>query len=184
MLEIRTAAEKIIPQMKHCSRCRADAVGLLKDDRSPEFRDVMRNCSLGVNAVLPDKQYVAVASREGMLVNEHLGEAERFQIWGLLPAGYTMLEERTAPLPGTGIHRWLALAELLKDCRAVLVNAAGETPVQILADHDIHVIEMTGFIQAGLDVVYVGGDPNTLKGRKGGCAKSAGSCSGSGAGCG
>ncbi|GKT10852.1 radical SAM protein [Desulforhabdus sp. TSK] len=34
LASLRRAAEAFLPQMRHCGRCRADAVGLLHDDRS------------------------------------------------------------------------------------------------------------------------------------------------------
>jgi len=34
LASLRHAAEAFLPQMRHCGRCRSDAVGLLHDDRS------------------------------------------------------------------------------------------------------------------------------------------------------
>jgi nitrogen fixation protein NifB len=36
--ELRNRCAKIVPQMRHCQQCRADAVGRLGEDRSQEFR--------------------------------------------------------------------------------------------------------------------------------------------------
>ena len=47
---IRREAEKIIPQMHHCTRCRADAVGLLEADRTDEFRGCLSACASPVPA--------------------------------------------------------------------------------------------------------------------------------------
>jgi nitrogen fixation protein NifB len=183
MAEVRSEVEKIIPQMKHCTRCRADAVGLLEDDRSSEFRGCLSECSQTRAISTDGKPYVAVATWEGVLVNQHLGEAERFQIWGLSEDGYAVLEERKAPGKGSGVDRWYALAEILKDCRAILVSGIGETPSQVLTECEILPVQMNGFIQTGLDAIYSGGDTAVLKGRRDGCGKAAG-CSGSGGGCG
>lgn len=183
MAQVRGEVETFIPQMKHCTRCRADAVGLLGADRSQEFRDSLSDCSRTYSMQAEGKPYVAVASLEGVLVNQHLGEAERFQIWGPVQSGFAMVEERKAPDRGTGFNRWYALAEVLSDCRAVLVSGIGETPKQVLAEHEILPLEMSGFILVGLEAVYGGGDTTVLKGRRNGCAKAAG-CSGTGGGCG
>lgn len=183
--EIRQEVEQIIPQMKHCTRCRADAVGLLDDDKTEEFRGCLSECSRTKEIVIEDKPYVAVATLEGLLVNQHLGEASYFHIWGETADGYKLVDTRPAPNPGAGIDRWLALAEALKDCRAVLVSGIGETPRQVLEENDILPVEMSGFIQAGLDAIYQGKDVSILKGRRtgGGCSKAVG-CSGQGDGCG
>jgi nitrogen fixation protein NifB len=183
MAKIRNEVEKIIPQMKHCTRCRADAVGLLEDDRSSEFRGCLSECSQTQSIITDGKPYVAVATWEGVLVNQHLGEAERFQIWGPSQDGYAVLEERRAPEKGSGVNRWYALAEILRDCRAILVSGIGETPAQVLTECEILPVQMNGFIQTGLDAIYSGRDTVVLKGRRDGCGKAAG-CSGSGGGCG
>ena len=183
MAEVRKEAEKIIPQMKHCTRCRADAVGLLDDDRSSEFRRCLSDCSRTYPISTEGKPYVAVATIEGMLVNQHLGEAERFQIWGTSREGYVLVDERMAPGRGTGVNRWYDLAEILHDCRAVLVSGIGETPEQVLTECEILPVLMTGFIQNGLETVYRGGDTAVLKGRRSSCGNVTG-CSGAGGGCG
>ncbi|MBI5249977.1 MAG: radical SAM protein [Desulfomonile tiedjei] len=183
MALIRAEAENILPQMKHCTRCRADAVGLLEKDMSAEFRDCMSGCASGAALDIQEKPYVAAATFEGVLVNQHLGEAEVFQIWGKSENGYAIIDERKAPGKGTGIQRWMELAELLKDCRAVLVNGIGETPYQALIENDILPVEMSGFIVEGLEAVYNGRNVASLKGRRNGCSKGT-ACSGSGGGCG
>ncbi len=180
---IRQQAEHLIPQMKHCTRCRADAVGLLDKDQSDEFRGCLSECSHTKEIVVENRPFVAVATLEGVLVNQHLGEATHFHVWGETSDGYKLIETRPAPQPGAGIHRWLALAETLRDCRAVLVSGIGETPRQILEENEVLPVEMNGFIQTGLDAIYQGKEVTTLKGRRGGCAKAAG-CSGQGGGCG
>jgi nitrogen fixation protein NifB len=183
MATIRSDAEKIIPQMKHCTRCRADAVGLLGDDKSAEFRGCLSDCSK-VDLFNGSRPNVAVATLEGLLVNQHLGEAYKFQIWGQEGDGYSLIEERRAPEPGTGLRRWLELAESLKDCRAILVSGLGDSPKHVLAEHNIIPIEMEGLIKMGLDAVYKTGNITALKARRGGGCSKGVACSGSGEGCG
>jgi nitrogen fixation protein NifB len=177
---IRSAAQAYLPQMRHCTRCRADAVGLLDSDRSHELRGYLSACSKAVPAS-EEKPYVAAASLEGILVNQHLGEAARFLIWEEADHEFRLVEERAAPAPGTGIKRWLTLAEVIKDCRAVLVSGIGERPKEILQRHGILPVEMNGFIESGLQAIYRNDDSSLLKGRRRACAK--GTCSGEGGGC-
>jgi nitrogen fixation protein NifB len=183
MGSIRAESTKFIPQMTHCTRCRADAVGLLDDDRSSEYRECMEACSQSAESVPADKPYVAVATLEGALVNQHLGEAYRFQIWEQTPDGFSMVEERMAPEPGGGDSRWIALSQLLNDCRAVLVSGIGERPRRFLLDSEIVPVEMNGFILHGLDAVYNQGNTDALKTRRKGVAETA-CCSGQGGLCG
>jgi nitrogen fixation protein NifB len=182
MAAIREEAAAFLPQMRHCTRCRADAVGLLEEDRSEELRGCLTACAQLAPALAADRPYVAVATQEGVLVNLHLGEARSFQIWGPRePQGFQLIEERPAPPPGGGGRRWWDLAQVLHDCRAVLVNALGETPRAILTESGTVPLEMTGFIEMGLQAVYEGGIVAFLKARRGGLAKG---CPGKGMGSG
>jgi nitrogen fixation protein NifB len=184
VLPLRKEAGRYIDQMTHCKRCRADAVGLLGDDQSVALCGTLQACSklkpLEVKAARP---YVAVATREGMLINQHLGEAKVFQIWGQgETGGYRLVEERQAPTAGCGPQRWADLAAALGDCRMVLAAAMGETPRLLLEEHGIEPHSVTGFIEDALRAVYESGDLSALKGRRGGIA--GGCCTGTGTSCG
>ena len=183
MQEIRDMAEGYLPQMRHCTRCRADAVGLLHEDRTEEFRGCLSACAAAVIPEGEKRPYVAVASREGILVNQHLGETHSFQIWERHEGAFRQVEERQAPPSGGGITRWHKLARVLGDCRAVLVSGIGETPFEILSKSGIEPVEAAGFVEDALGLIYAGGRTSTLRGKKRkACA--AGGCSGGGEGCG
>ena len=179
---LRAKAEEYLPQMRHCQRCRADAVGLLGEDKSDEFRGCLTACATTAFPEKKERTYVAVGSREGVLINQHLGETRTFQIWSKEGEVFKKIEERKAPSSGGGIKRWHKLAKLLGDCRAVLISGIGETPEEILKKSGIQVVEAAGFIEEALEVVYSGGHTSSLKGR----SKSfgAGGCQGGGGGCG
>lgn len=181
MAVIRGRAEAYLPQMRHCTRCRADAVGLLDNDRTEEFRGCLSACASLPARPGEDRPYVAVSTHEGVLVNQHLGEAYKFQIWEKNTDGFQMIAERKAPEPGCGVRRWTALAAILKDCRAVLTSAIGETPREILTRSGLKTVVMSGLIEEGLDAVYAGRGLSVLKGRRKSC--SAGGCGGAGNGC-
>lgn len=182
MEEIRTMAEQYLPQMRHCTRCRADAVGLLGEDKTDEFRSCLTSCSTIKPLPPKERSYVAVATREGILVNHHLGEAKKFHIWTRDGESYRKVEERNAPQTGGGIKRWHQLAKILGDCRAVLVSGVGETPYNIMVKAGVQPIEAAGFIEEALDTVYNNKKTGSLRGRKNPCAT--GTCTGSGGGCG
>ncbi|MFT5699973.1 MAG: nitrogen fixation protein NifB [Desulforhopalus sp.] len=182
MEELRANAEQYLPQMRHCTRCRADAVGLLNDDRTEEFRSCLSSCST-IKPMAPEKRlYVAVTTEEGVLINQHLGEAKVFHIWEQDGDGYKKVEERKAPSTGGGITRWHKLAKILGDCRAVLVSGVGKTPFEILSKAGVKPVEAAGFIEEGLQIIYKDKKTTTLRGRQVSCAE--GTCSGSGGGCG
>ncbi len=181
MEEIRKTGEKYLPQMRHCTRCRADAVGLLGEDRTEEFRGCLSACSTLPPIPARERPYVAVATQEGILVNQHLGEARTFQIWEPSGDSYHLVETRKAPGAGGGIRRWHQLAKILGDCRAVLISGIGETPFEILEKSGTRPIEAAGFIEEGLAAIYEGKKVDSLKGRRRSCAS--GKCGGAGDGC-
>ncbi|MEA4976301.1 MAG: nitrogenase cofactor biosynthesis protein NifB [Paludibacter sp.] len=153
IFKTRTMAGEFIPIMSHCARCRADAAGLLGKDLS-ETHVLLKEYSERTFAETEGRPYVAVGTFEGMLVNQHLGEASSLYIFKQSPKGYKFVEERATPPAGSGNDRWLQLAESLSDCRAILVSGIGPTPKKILSEKKLHVVEMTGLIDEGLDGVY------------------------------
>jgi nitrogen fixation protein NifB len=183
---IRKEAETYLPQMRHCTRCRADAVGLLGQDRTDE----MRGC-LSAAAKLPsiskgvrERPYIAVATLEGVLINQHLGEAEKVQIWSSSDNGLELVEERETPKRGCGPKRWLHLARMLGDCRAILVSGVGETPKKVLSKYGVQPHIMNGFIEMGLDAAFNENETGlaAMKVREVSCTSKV-DCAGSGGGC-
>jgi len=186
---LRLQCGQFLPQMSHCARCRADAVGYIDESMAPEQIATLQHfAGMSLNpAEDAARPCVAVATMEGALVNQHLGEAERFIVYerkAESPEGFHLKEIRQAPAPGGGDERWTELAGLLKDCRALLVNAAGPMPVKILTQNGLRVIEMEGLIEEGLKAVFANQPvPASLRRRFTGCGAGI-SCKGTGTGCG
>ncbi|GAO28552.1 nitrogenase FeMo-cofactor synthesis FeS core scaffold and assembly protein NifB [Geofilum rubicundum JCM 15548] len=153
VFKTRIQVSKHMKVMSHCARCRADAAGLLGKDLS-DTHVMLREFANRQPFKEAERPYVAVATRECLLVNMHLGEAVGFYIFKQSPKGFQLVEERQAPPAGSGDNRWLDLANLFKDCRALLVSGVGENPKAIIGDAGIRVIEMTGLIDEGLEGVY------------------------------
>ena len=171
MHRARMASSKHLKQMAHCQRCRADAVGLLEEDRSREFMQLMDEARAEVAG---DRHYVAVATQEGVLVNQHLGVADRVQIWERTDDGFRLVGERACPSPGSGSARWSELADILSDCRAVLTAAAGDAPRKALDAKGVAVCEMEGLIEDSLEAFWTTGDVAKLKARRNGLGSSCG----------
>jgi len=175
-----------LPQMIHCARCRADAVGLINEKMSIVQMETLNRFARRAIDAGKSRSYVAVATREGALVNMHLGEAARVLIFGrdeTTTSGFKFVEIRRSPHPGSGKARWTELADMLHDCRAFLVNAAGPAPKNALEDRGIEVVEMEGLIEEGLAAIYADQPiPATLKRRFTSCGSGT-SCKGTGTGC-
>ncbi len=151
--ELRATVSQYLPQMTHCTRCRADAAGLLGKDLTGAY-GILQEYILRLVDTDHERPYVAVATHEGILVNMHLGEATSLFIYKKDENGYKFVEERTTPAPGGGMLRWKELASVLKDCKALLVAGIGENPLKTLESNGLRVIKMTGLIEEGLDAVY------------------------------
>ena len=183
MARVRLQSGESLPQMSHCARCRADAVGLLGQDQSLEFAETLESYTTMQTPIDTSRPHIAVATQEGMLVNLHLGEARKVIIYGHDPETdeYEILDVRELPPPGTGDDRWKQLAHNLRDCRALLVSAAGPRPKQIIEGFGLAIIEMEGLIEEGLEALFHGEDiPASLRRRFTSCGAG---CSGQGTGC-
>jgi nitrogen fixation protein NifB len=180
IFKVRTLAQEHIGMMTHCSRCRADAAGLLGQDFKGAFGMLQEFASMPLKPN-DDRPYVAVATHEGMLVNMHLGEAQILYIYKQTPNGFHFVEERSTPESGSGDFRWINLANKLKDCRAILVSGVGGNPMSILQHSGMRVIQMTGLIDEGLEAVFNGKKIKTVK--KADAFKCGDACRGNAQGC-
>lgn len=160
--ETRRRCGASMRQMAHCQQCRADAIGMLGEDRSQQFPlsvigrqpepylPVMRRRALiqaGIASAgeseSADACLVAVASANGGAIDEHFGHARRFHIYSLSAAGVIPLGERFTPPFCTGQadcdsdelnpeQRLDAVVELLADVAAVFCARIGLGPWQRL----------------------------------------------------
>jgi len=179
--EIQKQISEFIKPMKHCARCRADAAGLLGNDIK-NTSDLLKQAANKPLFVTEKRPYVAVGTQEGILVNQHLGEAEEFKIYSNTEDGFELIETREAPMSGLGDIRWIKLAKLLNDCNTILVSGAGANPSSLLKSMGIKIIQMNGLIEEGLEAVFVG---KTLSCQSSGKSFKCGeSCGGDGGGCG
>ena len=182
---IQKETAQYLPQMKHCSRCRADAVGIIGQDNNDAIMKQLKEAADLPRIPSEDRPYVAVASMEGVLINQHLGEADRFLIYAMDDDTVrpVLVETRPAPPPGGGTMRWEAVASLLLDCRALLVNGAGDSPKKVLNGNGMDVYTLDGLIEEGVSGVFTGKDMSRMTriSQMHACKTS---CSGTGNGCG
>jgi nitrogen fixation protein NifB len=179
--ELRHKVNEFLPVMTHCARCRADAAGLLGKDSSEAARLLSEATRFTVTDE-KERPFVAVASNEGILVNQHLGEASRLYIFRETPQGYKLVNQRTTPEKGGGNNRWEELGESLSDCRALLVGGIGPKPSEVLSHSGLRIVEMSGLIDQGLDAVYKGKELRTVT--KAEAFKCGSGCRGNAMGCG
>ena len=143
--------------MRHCRQCRADAIGLLGEDRSQEFTHI-EGCGLKDNPinvsieVEKDESKVAVATSDGKTVNSGFGNASEFRIYAT--DGNTVRFLRTMPIDRSETvagqdhrHHIESIVKQIGECGTVIVEEIGPMPSKILAS-------------LGIKVVISGGDIN------------------------
>ena len=181
--EIRDATSRLLPQMKCSARCQADAIGILSEINTDAMTQKLAPAALPKKAV-ECQPYIAVSSTEGVMINQHLGEAERFLIFGMNETGKCILiGARKAPRAGGGEQRWKELAKTLKDCCTILVSGAGNSPKKVLNSHGIEVLVLEGVIKEIVSGIFSGQDLKELINRSP-LYSSGSSCNGTGKKCG
>ncbi len=177
---IKAEAQKYLPQMKHCQRCRADAAGLIGDKDPDKWSNLMATASSMSIFPKENRPYVAVASREGMLVNQHLGEASSLAVYEKVDGMVKLKERRITPPKGTMDNRWVALANTFKDCRAIIVNGIGQKPRKVLEEQGLKVFQIEGLLSDAVERIYEGKSLAPMICRSRACGEA---CEGSGGGC-
>lgn len=179
--QVRSQAQEYLPLMKHCARCRADAAGLIHEGTSNVHLKWMEQAKSDALIPAGERPYVAVASMEGMLVNQHLGEASELWVYGKTAQGdcFELVDRRPTPPTGSGAHRWLEMARRLPDCKVILTSGAGLSPRRVLEHAGLQVVMTEGLIQETLTSIYQG-QPLRQPVRAFKCGTA---CSGTGGGC-
>lgn len=99
---------------------------------------------------------IALASRDGVNVNEHFGRAAFFRVYELADNSYSFLEVRdaVAACQHSRTHSktdFDTVIELLADCDAILVEKIGEGAAAYLISKGVRVFEVSGSIDGVLN---------------------------------
>jgi nitrogen fixation protein NifB len=140
--------------MRHCRQCRADAIGLLGQDRSQEFVHI-EGCGLRDNTpnvtidTERDETKVAVATSDGKTVNSGFGNASEFRIYAT--DGNTVRFLRTVPIDRSETvagedhrHHIQSIISQLEGCGTVIVEEIGPLPSKILGKMGIRIVISDG----------------------------------------
>jgi len=152
---VQDQCAKIIPQMRHCRQCRADAVGKLGEDitSSLSYKDA------DLQEVNTNKVRVAVATTGSGVVDLHFGHTSVFFIYEVDPTtlsvqslGKRKVEEAyckgpECDLPSGQEDLIKHIIDLLKDCKFVLCRRIGILPATRLKKTGIIPIEDVGTIE-------------------------------------
>ena len=98
---------------------------------------------------------IAVASSDGVTVNQHFGRASGFRIYRLHDGGYEFLEMRENDAPCSGqAHDDNALEQAavrISDCRGVVVAQIGAGAIDALIGHRIMAFTLPGTIEEAFE---------------------------------
>jgi nitrogen fixation protein NifB len=177
---IRREAGRYLKQMSHCARCRADAAGIPGQDNT----ELVNRILLKNRENREQKPYVAVASMDGLFVNQHLGESAALWIYGLKNNKPVLVQRRHTPPVSGGNSRWKALCGLLQDCCALLVSGIGQNPLRVLEAARVRVIPMEGPAWPVVEALLCGEEPPEYLLKIGGTCGMPFGCGGTGTGCG
>lgn len=159
--EMRMACKSELKQMTHCRQCRADAIGLLGQDRNSEFR----GCAAATPVEPVERKpvpfvghyKVAVTTQSGKLVDLHFGQAEEFDIYQVNNSRYQLVETRSLEKYCTGNEgcdsedkRREAIIAALSDCDAVLTMRIGYQAQKRLLKRGIMSVEYCYTVESGL----------------------------------
>lgn len=139
---MRDRCSGILKQMYHCQQCRADAVGTLgKSCPSESGKGIL----------------MAVASKSGILVDQHFGHVTEFYVYEYKNGVTTFKEKRSVRKYCDGVQecdeqedKIHLILKTIEDCKAVLVMRIGEAPKEKLSKQGIRVITTYDRIEASV----------------------------------
>lgn len=143
--KIRKRCGETLKQMYHCKQCRADAIGLLGEDLSIEIGKHQGGCN--TKKEINQKNYrFAVASKSGMIVDEHFGHVEAFYIYDYQGEEAKYIEKRKVNKYCQGKDvcdekedKITRIIDSIGDCQGVIALRIGESPKGKLKERGIEV---------------------------------------------
>jgi MoaA/NifB/PqqE/SkfB family radical SAM enzyme len=151
LMNLRKECGVHMKQMYHCKQCRADAIGTLDKDQSIQFR------GCGSDAKAEQKKpvsKVAVATKSGVIVDQHFGHAEEFYIYESDGKEVKFIETRNVDKYCSGIeecgekeNKIENILTTVSDCQIVMALRIGTSPSTKLAQKGIKVITTYDLIE-------------------------------------
>lgn len=152
--------------MRHCRQCRADAIGLLGEDRSAEFE----GCGLGrgdgcgpvgdgpsLVAFDTGKRFTAaVASDDKKNIDAGFGNAGRFMVYRVDGTDVELLrqvnpKDLRSPAVGRSHREHIEdVIDLLDDCDVIMVKEIGDLPRSLIEKRGKRVVISSGPVRKAL----------------------------------
>jgi MoaA/NifB/PqqE/SkfB family radical SAM enzyme len=168
---LRNECEPKIPQIRHCCQCRSDAVGMINCNRTGQSSKLIEALNIYehraesiLNGIVKGAK-IAVASNDGIRVNEHFGHAAHFQIYEVNDDGIVLSENReltpfcSAPENIKNSHHNDAITKIstiintLSDCTIIICTKIGINPRRALESAGFYIFETEGEIKKVLSKI-------------------------------
>lgn len=165
--KVQAKMAEVLPMMRHCRQCRADAVGnvlnerpvFVRDDRVTELPDCARRAS--GRPETGERLRFAVASGNGTLVDLHFGHAADLLVYDATETSITFVERREIGkyCPGPDAcedpeERMWRVEEKLSDCQGLLAMRIGDSPRRALEGRGVAVTMTCNRIEDAIREVY------------------------------
>lgn len=146
IMQMRKKCGETMKQMYHCRQCRADAIGTLEKDLSIEFNACHKPSENELNQSnrMMSAIQVAVATKSGMIVDQHFGQVSEFYVYEYLNGTAVFKEKRSVKkyCPGPSEcddneGRMDSIIRTISDCNAVIAMRIGDAPKQKLLNRGI-----------------------------------------------
>ena len=150
--------------MRHCRQCRADAIGLLGEDRSSEFAGCGygdgNRCGpvRGNDIIIPmdptAKHRIAAASSSGSELDCGFGNAPFFFVYDVDGDDVSFVRKIAVPgLSDTAVGRSHkehieSIADLLDGCDTVIVHNIGDMPRSVLEGRGVRIVVSSGSVRS------------------------------------
>lgn len=146
IMNMRKACGETMKQMYHCKQCRADAIGTLEQDRSIEFNACHKEESVEQEGKKEQKIQVAVATKSGMIVDQHFGQVSELYVYEYVKGNARFIEKRNIDQYCSGEaeceekeDKIITIINTIADCDAVIAMRIGDSPRMKLRQKGIQV---------------------------------------------
>jgi nitrogenase cofactor biosynthesis protein NifB len=151
IMSMRKACGETMQQMYHCKQCRADAIGTLGNDVSIAFNACHKTEKPEIiseaNEVSTSQKFqVAVATKSGMIVDQHFGQVSELYVYEYLNGNAKFIEKRSVDKYCNGSQecdekedKISMIINTISDCDAVIAMRIGDSPKMKLNQKGIRV---------------------------------------------
>lgn len=162
--QMRKECNSILKQMMHCKQCRADAIGTLDNDISYQFNSKANGTAKVISeldAFPLKKNKLAVCSSNGVIIDQHLGEAAQISIYDIQDGKAQFLKQiSVTPMKefdcenDKSDNRFIDFKQKLSECEVLIATRIGDSAKNILAQMGIRTFERYGDIEQNISEIY------------------------------